>query len=179
MVDDGHRTHTYRTELAWSGSTGVGYDAYDRTHRVAAAPASQALELSSDPAFRGDPTLLNPEQLLVAAASSCQLLSFLAVAARARLDVVAYRDAAEAVMPEDDRPVRVTRIDLHPVIELADTDRPRPTDARLTHLCEVAHRECYVANSLRTEVVCHPTFRWIGDTGADTGSDAGAAASAG
>ena len=89
-MGDGPHTHTYRTELAWVGSTGVGYDAYDRAHRVDAAPAEAALDLSSDPAFRGDPARLNPEQLLVAAASSCQLLSFLAVAARARLDVVGY-----------------------------------------------------------------------------------------
>jgi organic hydroperoxide reductase OsmC/OhrA len=165
--DDGHPIHTYRTELAWSGSTAVGYDAYVRAHRVVVPPAAHALEVSSDPAFRGDPALLNPEQLLVAAASSCQLLSFLAVAARARLDVVAYRDAAEAVMPEGDRPVRITRIDLHPVIDLADTGRARPSGERLAHLSEVAHRECYVANSLRTEVRCHPTFRWVGDTGAN------------
>jgi organic hydroperoxide reductase OsmC/OhrA len=156
----GHH-HTYRTSLAWSGSTGSGYEHYERAHQVRAAPADARLALSSDPAFRGDPSRLNPEQLLVASASSCQLLSFLAVAARARLDVVAYADEAEAVMPTDDIPSRITRIDLRPRITLADTDRPRPSDERLRHLCEVAHRECYVANSLRTDVVVDPTFRWI------------------
>ena len=69
-----------------------------------------ALDLSSDPAFRGDATRLNPEQLVVAAASSCQLLSFLAVAARARLNVVSYTDAATAVMAASDRPRSITRI---------------------------------------------------------------------
>lgn len=157
--------HRYRTELTWAGSTGAGYDAYSRTHRTTVAPEGQELQLSSDPAFRGDPRLLNPEQLLVAAASSCQLLSFLAVAARARLDVVAYDDEAEAVMPEDDPPVRIVRIDLRPVVTLADTERPRPSADRLAHLCEVAHRECFIANSLRSEVVVAPVFRWIGDPG--------------
>ena len=152
--------HRYATELRWAGSTGVGYEGYDRTHAVCAPPAAAQLELASDPAFRGDPALLNPEQLLVAAASSCQLLSFLAVAARARLDVVAYDDDATAEMPEDDPPVRIVRIDLHPRIVLADTDRPRPTDERLAHLVEVAHRECFIANSLRTEVAVHPSFAW-------------------
>src|SRR5687768_2247894 len=113
----GH-THTYGTDLAWEGSTAAGYDAYPRAHRLAAAPALAALDLSSDPAFRGDPDRLNPEQLLLAAASSCQLLSFLAVAARARIDVVGYTDRAQAVMPEDDRPMRLTRITLRPVITL-------------------------------------------------------------
>ncbi|WP_254127053.1 OsmC family protein [Aquihabitans sp. G128] len=153
-------THTYRSSLTWSGSTGAGYDAYDRAHRLATPPAGADLVLSSDPAFGGDPALANPEQLLLAAASSCQLLSFLAVAARARLDVVAYADEASALMPEDDLPVRLTRIDLRPAVVLADTERARPDEERLLHLTEVAHRECFIANSLRTEVVVAPTFSW-------------------
>ena len=155
--------HRYRTAVRWSGSTGVGYESYDRAHTLTTEPATTTLELSSDPSFRGDPRLLNPEELLVAAASSCQLLSFLAVAARARLDVVSYRDESEAVMPEDDPPVRITRIDLHPRVVLADTDRARPSAERLAHLTEVAHRECFIANSLRAEVVVHPSFTWLGD----------------
>jgi organic hydroperoxide reductase OsmC/OhrA len=149
--------HRYRATCEWSGSTGLGYDRYDRTHTVTAPPADAELTLASDPAFRGDPRLLNPEQLLVLAASSCQLLSFLAVAARARLDVVAYRDEAEGVMPEDDPPVRITRITLRPRV----TVRGAVDDARLRHLCEVAHNECFIANSLNTDVVVEPEFTRI------------------
>jgi organic hydroperoxide reductase OsmC/OhrA len=88
----------------------------------------------------------------VLAASSCQLLSFLAVAARARIDVIEYRDDAEGEMPEDDPPMRITRITLRPRITIrGDVD-----DARVWHLVEVAHRECFIANSLRTEVVVEP-----------------------
>lgn len=158
--------HTYRTSLRWEGSTGTGYRSYDRAHRLEAHPADAALALSSDPAFLGDPSLLNPEQLLVAAASSCQLLSFLAVAARARLDVVAYRDDASAVMPEDDPPVRITRIDLRPEVVLADTGGARPTEERLHHLTQVAHRECFIANSLTASVEVTPTFAWTHEQGA-------------
>ncbi len=150
--------HTYRTSLTWEGATGDGYDVYDRTHTVVAPPAEATLTLSSDPAFSGDPARLSPEQLLVLSASSCQLLSFLAVAARARIDVVAYRDSAEAVMPENDPPTRITRIELRPVITIRPGGNGGPTDERLQHLCEVAHRECYVANSLRTDVTVTPTF---------------------
>jgi organic hydroperoxide reductase OsmC/OhrA len=146
--------HHYRVTAAWRGSTGAGYEAYDRRHRVRATPADVALDLSGDPAFGGDPSLLNPEVLLVAAASSCQLLSFLAVAARARVDVVDYRDDAEGEMPEADPPVRITRIVLRPRI----TVRGDVGAARLRHLVEVAHRECYVASSLRTEIVVEPAF---------------------
>ncbi|WP_029136224.1 OsmC family protein [Nakamurella lactea] len=152
--------HHYRSELRWAGSTGVGYDAYDRRHRLTAAPAEQPLELSSDPAFLGDPSLLNPEQLLLAAASSCQLLSFLAVAARARLDVVGYTDAAEAEMDEADRPTRITTIRLNPVITLADTDRQRPTDERLRKLVDIAHHECFIANSVTARMLVTAEFGW-------------------
>lgn len=147
-------THKYQAAVSWRGSTAVGYDAYNRQHTAAAPPAQAALTLSSDPAFRGNPALLNPEQLLVMAAASCQLLSFLAVAARARLDVVAYEDSATAEMPEDVKPVHITRIVLRPVI----TVRAGVTLERLAHLSEVAHRECYIANSLKTEVLVEPTF---------------------
>jgi len=158
VSETSHDGHTYRTSLRWTGSTGQGYDAYDRAHEVRADPAGSALALSSDPAFRGDPDLLNPEQLLVAAASSCQLLSFLTVAARARLDVVGYEDEATAVMPADDPPMRLTQIVLRPTITVVGPDGGHPTDERLAHLCEVAHRECFIASSLRSEVLVEPTF---------------------
>jgi organic hydroperoxide reductase OsmC/OhrA len=146
--------HRYTTTCVWSGSTAAGYDRYDRAHSATAPPAEATVALSSDPAFRGDARLLNPEALLVLAASSCQLLSFLAVAARARLDVVEYRDDAEGEMPEALLPMRITRIVLRPRI----TIRGERTESRLAHLVEVAHRECFIANSLETDIVIEPTF---------------------
>jgi organic hydroperoxide reductase OsmC/OhrA len=151
-VNDPARLHRYTASCAWQGSTAAGYDAYGRTHEAKAPPAPATLQLSSDPAFRGDPALLNPEQLLVLAAASCQLLSFLAVAARARIDVIEYRDNAEGEMPEDNPPMRITRIMLRPRITIrGDVD-----EARIRHLVDVAHRECFIANSLKTEVVIEP-----------------------
>ncbi len=147
--------HTYATTTRWQGSTGVGYDGYERAHEAAVEPVAGELGLSSDPAFRGDPSRLNPEQLLVLAASSCQLLSFLAVAARARVDVVSYEDRAVGEMPEDDRPMRVTRIVLRPRIAIRGAI---PRDTRLLHLVEVAHRECFIANSITSEIEIQPSF---------------------
>ena len=159
---DSATVHRYEVGCAWTGSTGVGYDAYDRTHTATATPAIDALAMSADPAFLGDAAAVNPEQLLVLAASSCQLLSFLAVAARARIDVIAYTDHAEAVMPEDDLPVRITIITLRPQIQL----RGVVGEDRLRHLCEVAHRECYIANTLTADVRVEPTFTFD-NAGAD------------
>jgi len=157
--DDG-TVHVYRATCSWSGSTGAGYERYDRTHRAACPPAEAELTLSADPAFGGDPTLLDPEQLLLQAAVSCQLLSFLAVAARARVDVVGYRDDATAEMPEHDRPVRITRIRLRPrIVVRGDVD---PT--RVARLVRVAHRECFIANSLRSQVEIEPTVEVQADT---------------
>lgn len=159
MPDTTH-THTYRTTVEWVGSTGVGYDAYERAHHVTCFPAMSELDLSSDPAFRGDAARLNPEQLLLASAASCQLLSFLAVAARSRIDVVDYRDKASAVMPEGERPIRITAITLRPSITVRRPVEVELTEERLRHLVDVAHRECFIANSLTSEMTIVPTFQW-------------------
>ena len=143
--------HRYRASCSWSGSTGAGYEDYDRTHLVAAPPAEGELRLSSDPTFLGAAELLNPEQLLVAAASSCQLLSFLALAARARVDVVAYEDEAEGTMDESDAPARVQRIVLRPRIVA-----PGASEERVLGLVEQGHRLCFIANSVRSEIVIEP-----------------------
>jgi organic hydroperoxide reductase OsmC/OhrA len=136
--------HRYRASCEWRGSTAGGYEAYDRTHEVRCPPAADALTLASDPAFRGDPARLNPEQLLLAAATSCQLLAFLAVAARARVTVTAYEDDAEADMAEAVQPMRITDIRLRPRITVSPG-----TDADRVHkLVALAHRECFIANSL-------------------------------
>ncbi len=149
--------HRYTVACSWEGSTGAGYDRYQRAHSGSAPPALPELTLSSDPAFRGDPARLNPEQLFVLAASSCQLLSFLAVAARARLDVRRYQDHAEAEMPEDDLPVRIVRIRLRPRIEVT----AGPSEERVRHLVDQAHHECYIANSVRTEIQIEPAIVFI------------------
>jgi organic hydroperoxide reductase OsmC/OhrA len=149
--------HRYRAMCSWSGSTAGGYREYDRSHRGSAPPAEAELALASDPAFGGDPARLNPEQLLVLAAASCQLLSFLAVAARARLDVRDYRDDATATMPEAEKPVRLAEIVLRPRITLA----AGPSEDRVRHLVEVAHRECFVANSLATPVRVEPLIAFV------------------
>lgn len=156
----GNATHRYTARLAWAGSTAAGYDRYSRAHEGTAPPATehQPLPLSADPAFGGDPAKLNPEQLLVLAASSCQMLSFLAVAARARIDVVGYEDDAEGEMPEDDKPVRVARIVLRPRITIKGD---APDDDRLRQLTDTAHRHCFVANSLTTEIAIEPSFRRV------------------
>ncbi len=136
--------HRYVARVRWEGSTAVGYAGYSREHVATVGALDETL--TSDPHFGGDPAYRNPEQLFLLAASSCQLLSFLAVAARARVEVTGYTDDASALMTDASGPLWVERIELRPRIVLAAGSR---TD-RLQRLVELAHRECFIARSVRS-----------------------------
>ena len=137
----------FESKVHWRGSTGLGYEHYDRAHSAQAPPAEQALTLTTGERH-GDQRQLNPEQLVVMAASSCQLLFFLHLASKARIDVVEYEDEPDAEMPGD----RLTRIILRPRIVVASD----ATEERVRKLVELAHEHCYIANSLNSEVLIEP-----------------------
>ena len=140
--------HRYQTHLSWTGSTGVGWEGYAREHSALAPPAEQEIRLTTGES-KGDPAVLNPEQLVVMAASSCQMLWFLHLAAKARIDVVAYEDEARGIMRDDDDPgAGVSEITLRPRISVAG-DAPRE---RVLRLATKAHELCNIANSLRSEM---------------------------
>ena len=145
--------------LSWRGSTSGGSDGYERTHRVVLPPANSEIVLSSDANFEGSAALSNPEQLLLAATSSCQMLSYLAYAAAARIDVVSYEDDAEALMPSDAKPTRITEIVLRPRITVAAGADPE----RAARLVERAHRACFIANTLNAEVTLEPSVELAGE----------------
>ncbi|MFF2633018.1 OsmC family protein [Microbacterium sp. NPDC058021] len=145
--------HSYESTLSWRGRT-QHYDSYDRRHDVTIAGTQ--LAVSADAAFRGDAALPNPEQLVVAAASSCQLLSFLAVAALSGVEVVEYSDRARGEMQADQRPMRLTRIVLRPHIAVVGGSVERVE--RLVHR---AHEQCYIAHSLTAEVSIEPVIEVV------------------
>jgi organic hydroperoxide reductase OsmC/OhrA len=149
-------THEYGAELTWTGSTAAGYRGYDRAHRVRTPPAAQELEMTADPAFLGDASLLNPEQLLTAAASSCQLLSFLALAARARLDVVSYVCSAVARLP-----MATGRIETI-VLKATITVRAPADKAAIVAMMHEAHETCFIARSLNTDVQVEAEVEIVG-----------------
>jgi organic hydroperoxide reductase OsmC/OhrA len=149
-------THPYVARLRWAGSTGAGIRSYSRDHAAVAAPATPVVELSADSAFRGDPDRLNPEQLVVMAASSCQLLSFLGAAARAGVDVLSYDDEAASHLDLHASPARLGTICLAVTVTVAaGTD-----EALVRELAEQAHHACYVANSLAVPVEVGMTVRF-------------------
>lgn len=137
----------FAARTSWRGSTGAGWEHYDRAHSAAAEPAKQELTVTTAEA-RGNPDHLNPEQLVLMAASSCQMLWFLHLAAKARIDVVAYVDDCEAEMPDD----RLARVVLRPAVKV----RGELGTDRLRRLCEQAHRHCNIAKSLSCPVEIEP-----------------------
>jgi organic hydroperoxide reductase OsmC/OhrA len=86
------------------------------------------------------------------AASSCQMLWFLHLAAKARIDVVEYADEATGLMPLDGEPVWITEITLRPRIVIAG----EASEERVRKLVQTAHEYCFIANSLKSEVAIEP-----------------------
>ncbi|MBX6331892.1 MAG: OsmC family protein [Gemmatimonadaceae bacterium] len=147
--------HEYRTHLTWTGASHgptTSYDAYSRDY-VVAVTGKPLLSGSSDTRFRGDPTRHNPEDLLVAALSSCHLLSYLALAARKGLAVVAYEDDACGTMALRGGRGHFTEAVLRPRVTIA----PGGDAALAMALHEQAHRDCFIAASVNFPVRCEPT----------------------
>ncbi len=143
--------HRYALRLDWTGGRHgptLKYDSYSREYRVE-IEGKPALTGSADAPFRGDPALINPEDMLLAALSSCHMLSYLALAARARIAVSAYTDAASGTMSEK-APHRMgfTEVILRPRVTVAaGTDL-----AKANALHEKAHEICFIANSVNFPV---------------------------
>ncbi|MBS1302604.1 OsmC family protein [Loktanella sp. SALINAS62] len=103
------------------------------------------------PEWGGDPTNTNPEQALASALSSCHMMTFLALAAKAGWPVASYSDHAAAHLGKNPKgQMSVVQIDLHPVVRF-DTGF-MPDDAELAKMQDRAHRYCFVANTLAESV---------------------------
>jgi organic hydroperoxide reductase OsmC/OhrA len=95
---------------------------------------------------------VDPEEALVAAASSCHMLTFLYFAAKAGFNVAAYTDNAVGEMTKgDDGKEWMSRITLDPQIQWLG--ERVPTAEELAELHQEAHEGCYIANSIKSEVV--------------------------
>ena len=139
----------YLARLSWKRTTAdFSYENYNRDHTVTSG-GGQLLAVSSSPEFRGSAALANPEELLVAALSSCHMLSFLAIAARKRLVVDTYEDHAAGVMTKNaDGKLFVSQVFLRPKVGFAT----RPSAEVLEKLHQQAHADCFIANSVLTKV---------------------------
>jgi organic hydroperoxide reductase OsmC/OhrA len=142
----------HEARLSWRRSTPTfTYETYRRDHEVVFGGGAR-LPMSAAPEYRGTPTLANPEEMLVAALSSCHMLTFLAIAARDGFVVESYDDAAEGVLDKNSEGrLAVTRVVLRPRVVFGGDKQPDA--ARLAKMHESAHRGCFIANSVKTDVV--------------------------
>lgn len=147
---------THAASIRWSRSTpDFSYDTYDRTHAVHFG-AGLEVSASSAPEFKGNGSLVNPEELLVGALASCHMLTFLAIAARKRLVVDSYTDDAVGFLEKNDAgKLAVTRVTLRPKVSFAPGTTVEP--ATLAHLHETAHANCFIAQSVQTRVTVEPS----------------------
>jgi organic hydroperoxide reductase OsmC/OhrA len=132
----------YSREHSWTFDGGV---------TVAASPSPSVV-----PAPWSNPAHVDPEEAFVASVSSCHMLTFLYVASKRGFALTSYRDAAFGVMTKGENGVPwISKITLRP--ELAWAGDKQPTAAELDELHHLAHEQCFISNSVKTEIVIAAT----------------------
>ena len=98
-----------------------------------------------------DPACVDPEEAFVASVSSCHMLTFLYLASRHGFQIDRYEDAAVGTMTRNEKGVPwMSRVTLNPRIIYSGEKLPTPAEE--AHLHHLAHEQCYIANSIKTEV---------------------------
>jgi organic hydroperoxide reductase OsmC/OhrA len=148
--------HEYTAEVVWTRDGAVFTDnRYSRGHvwrfdGGVEVPASSSPLSVKLPLSRAD--AVDPEEALVAAVASCHMLFFLGFAAKAGFVVDKYDDAPVGVMTKNEQgKLFVSKITLSPAITFSGSKRPSAEELEALH--HHSHEECYVANSVRAEVV--------------------------
>lgn len=140
----------YRATLSWKKTTeSFHYDHYNRAHDLRYASGT-TIPASSAPEYKGDADRVNPEEQLIGALSSCHMLTFLAVASKKGFVVTSYVDDAICTLEKNESgALAVTRAILKPTITF---EGKQPTAEELTKMHDTAHRNCFIANSVKTAV---------------------------
>jgi len=142
----------YTIDIEWTRNleTEFTYEKFNRDHLVK-FNGGQVLKNSAAPEYFGHAECSNPEEILAAALASCHMLTFLAVACKSTYIVESYNCKATAIMGKnDDGKLSVTEINLAPRIVFNQTKEP--TKEQLASLHEKAHRNCFIAQSIKSKV---------------------------
>lgn len=141
--------------LSWQReSSDFTYLTYNRDHRWTFDGGTE-VRASASPGFLGNPSCVDPEEAFIAALASCHMLTFLAVAAKKRFIVDRYDDQPVGHLERiPEGRYALTRITLKPRIVFGRGRAPSPDQLRQMH--EVAHHQCFIANSVKTEVDIEP-----------------------
>jgi organic hydroperoxide reductase OsmC/OhrA len=150
---------TYTAETLWSrGDQNFLDNRYSRRHAIRfdggiELPASSSPHVVPLP--YSDASAVDPEEAFVASLSSCHMLWFLSIAAKRGFVVDRYHDRAEGTMARDSRgKLAMTTVTLRPEVAFGGERRPDANEVAAMH--HEAHEECFIANSVRTEVRCEP-----------------------
>ncbi len=146
----------HHASVRWTRtSSDFGYETYNRAHDVTFKSGAIVLPSSAAPAFRGDADRVDPEEAFVASLSACHMLTFLAICARKRLTVDLYADDAVGFMEKGSNgKLWVSRVTLHPRVSFAPGTSV--SAAQLEEIHHLSHEECFIANSVKTDVSVAP-----------------------
>jgi organic hydroperoxide reductase OsmC/OhrA len=141
--------------IDWQRETpDFAYESYNRNHTWAFDAGIQ-LRASATPAYLGDGSCVDPEEAFVAGLSSCHMLTFLAIASRKGFVVDSYHDEAVGILGKNAEGIlAMTRVTLRPVVTFGGAKVPTREEVHDLH--ERAHRGCFLANSVKTDVVVEP-----------------------
>ena len=145
----------HKVTIDWKRETpDFAYETYNRDHDWV-FDAGVTVRASANPAYLGGETGVDPEEAFVASLASCHMLTFLAIAARKKYVVDGYHDEAVGVLAKDAAGrLAVTRVTLRPQVRFGGDREPGPEELRQLH--EQAHHACFIANSVKTEIVVEP-----------------------
>lgn len=152
------RQHNYKATIKWTGNKGSGtdnYRNYERSHQIIIADKAE-ISGSSDPAFRGDKTKHNPEDLLLASLSSCHMLWYLHLCSEANIIVTDYIDNASGIMIETETGAGCfSEVTLKPIVTVKNNSM-----LIIAHeLHKKANELCYIANSVNFPVLHKPIIK--------------------
>jgi organic hydroperoxide reductase OsmC/OhrA len=141
----------HKATIRWSrDGKDFTYKSYSRDHAWRFANGVE-VPASATPAYLGNPQRVDPEAAFVAALSSCHMLTFLALASNKGFVVESYEDHAVGHLEKNaEGKFAVTRVELHPNIVFSGAKTPTAADLEWLH--DKAHRECFISNSVTTDV---------------------------
>jgi len=151
---------TFTAAVRWQRNGALFSDKkYGRSHVWSFDGGAQVAASSSPhnvPVPYSDPAAVDPEEAFVAAVSSCHMLWFLSIACRGGFVVESYDDDAEGLMQKNAAGKQaVTRVTLRPRVAFSG---PAPNVETFLAMHHEAHQECFIANSIKSEVECSPTL---------------------
>ena len=141
----------HKVTLNWQrGDTPFEYQKYSRDHTWK-FDGGHEMTASAAPAYLGNPANTDPEEAFVASLSSCHMLTFLAVACKKKFVLDEYTDDAVGHMEKNENgKMAIMRVELHPKIKFSG--EKQPTEQELDEMHHFAHTECFIANSVKTQV---------------------------